>query len=1117
MRKKLFTLLLAIVACTRIAHAVVPATLNALSIEAQKLSDAPSLLTKLQKGASDRIDNDSISNHDYSYDEDSDIEQFFENYSINNDYIDNHILLLSASNTNGAILYCQIIIPDNIISLAPGTYPINYSATPQTVYAGEYADYLSPSFFAFINLSSNYAEKVWFLISGEMIVYEGGYISINATNSLGRNINLRIGKRIKNGDLFYNIDHLLHEVQVAENNQVSNKLIVPDSIIIADEAYAVTSISNNAFKDCDITSVVIPNCITSIGSSAFFGCDSLVSVVIKDIAAWCKIEFADYTSNPLNCARHLFMNETEITNLVIPNGITSIGNYAFYRCLSLTTVTIPSGVTSIGREAFAWCYNLTSITIPNSITNIGEMAFCSCSDLTSIKWNAVHCNDFKSTSTPFYYYSSSSSYQNYDLRSQITSFTIGDEVEYIPAYLCAGMNKAEITLKNCKTEIGSHALDNCMYAVEGAYNIVLPDTTLCYGEELVVDGVQCTIQKTPNTRQTWTRSFTTVEGCDSTITISVLWKRVAPFYAFKFMVKDVYDTPNTGSISWTVSENKDYKYDYYTINGKKNGSTTGLKGGEYRLAFYSEECNDSVVKNITINQLGIRIKNQYYLLDNLNHTATLTYRGTSCIDYNNEYSGNITVPQTITYGDEEYQVTGIGYDAFYGCNNITTVTLESKTPLNAYDIGLTSNAVIYVPYGSLSLYKADNYWKNYKLRVINPSHISSTTGATSATITLGAGDEVNHIASCGIVEGESTAGNILEYIGLEPNSTYSNVPFYVITAEGDSDVLSCSFKTTALELTTKESKAVSSSTALLFAETNMSDVETNCGFEWKRENAPESMAGTKVYCPVASGQMAGRLKNLKDDVYYKYRAFYQSTAGNMYYGDWQYIFTGDVTVEFDPVLYTYTASAITETSAIISGYALAGSEDFTEQGFEYWAESRANNGANAPARKPAALGEHVFVKASGINMRVSLTDLDAGTIYKYRAYAKVGDQIYYGSEQSFTTSGTYTPPTYVITFVNWDGTELQSSPVAENTLPEYTGEQPTRPNDEEFSYSFKGWTPEIVIATEDATYTATFEKTTLTAISNIKTGTSAQKVLRNGQIFILRGEKVYTLTGQAVK
>jgi len=732
--------------------------------------------------------------------------------------------------------------------------------------------------------------------------------------------------------------------------------------------------------------------------------------------------------------------------------------------------------------------------------------------LTTIQWNAIHCADFTNTSTPFYYYSS-----NFNIRSQITSFTFGDDVEYIPAYLCAGMNNAQIIIKNCRTEIGAHALDNCSYSIEGAYSIVLPDTTLCYSEELIIDGVRYDLQKTPNMKQTWTRNLQTVNGCDSIIEISVFWKKLPDF---SITTKDVYDTKNSGSISYKIDQYANYDGEYYyTLNGIRNASLSNLSAGGCRLVFYSEECGDSIVKNITIHQLGMKVNGLYYLLNENDHSATLTYRGTSYSDYSGEYSGNITIPKTITFEGIEYQVTGINSSTFSGCNNISSITMESETPISMYSSGLSNNCIIYVPYGSLNAYKSASGWKNYTIHVINPSHATTTTAATSAKITLGNTDEAKHISSCGMEGGEEFAGNVIEYIGLEPNSEYANVPLFIKTKEGDLDNTTVSFTTTTLELTTKPSKPVSSTTALLFAETNMSDAEVSCGFEYKRNDAPADMDGTKVFCPVASGQMAGRLKNLKDDVYYKYRAFYQSAAGNMYYGDWQYIFTGDVAVEFDPILYTYGATVVRENEATISGYALAGSEDFTEQGFEYWAESRANNGANAPRRMPAALGEHFFVQASGISLRVTLNNLDAGTVYKYRVYGKVGDQYYYGSEQTFTTQGTYTPPTYTITFANWDGTELQSSQVEEGTLPEYTGATPERPENEQYTYSFNGWTPTIVIASADATYTATYTATPKSqGIEDVLSDqVQCTKILHNGQIFILRGEKEYTLTGQEVK
>ncbi len=148
---------------------------------------------------------------------------------------------------------------------------------------------------------------------------------------------------------------------------------------------SVTSIGSYAFGGCKgLTSIVIPNSVTSIGSYAFYSCDGLTSVHISDIAAWCNIKFSDYSANPLYYANHLYMNGKEIKDLVIPEGVTSIGSYAFYKCSDLTSIEIPNSVTSIGSYAFQSCSGLTSIAIPNSVTSIGDGAFSSCSGLTSV-------------------------------------------------------------------------------------------------------------------------------------------------------------------------------------------------------------------------------------------------------------------------------------------------------------------------------------------------------------------------------------------------------------------------------------------------------------------------------------------------------------------------------------------------------------------------------------------------------------------------------------------------------------------------------------------------------------------------------------------------------------
>ena len=184
---------------------------------------------------------------------------------------------------------------------------------------------------------------------------------------------------------------------------------------------SVTSIGERAFYNCSgLTSVTIPNSVTNTGENAFGYCTGLKKVIVKDLAAWCGIKFGMSDSNPLYYAHHLYSDEnTEITNLIIPNSVTSIGSYAFRGCSGLTSVTIGNSVTSIGYSAFSGCSGLTSVTIPNSVTSIGTSAFYGCSGLTSITIpNSV-------TSIGSYAFNGCSG---------LTSVTIGNSVTSIGSY-----------------------------------------------------------------------------------------------------------------------------------------------------------------------------------------------------------------------------------------------------------------------------------------------------------------------------------------------------------------------------------------------------------------------------------------------------------------------------------------------------------------------------------------------------------------------------------------------------------------------------------------------------------------------------------------------------------
>ena len=234
---------------------------------------------------------------------------------------------------------------------------------------------------------------------------------------------------------------------------------------------SVTSIGEQAFYNCRaLSSVTIGNSVSSIGRDAFLYCDGLKSVHISDLDAWCRLDFYYSSSNPLSYAHHLYLDEEEITELVIPSTVTSIGHGAFQSCRGLTSVTIPNSVTSIGASAFAGCFNLTSITIPNSVTSIGYGAFSGCGGLTSVTIpNSVtsidrstfyNCSGLTSITIPNSVTSiGADAFQNCD---GLTSVTIPNSVISIGDYAfydCDGLTS--VTIGNSVTSIGNHAFDQC--------------------------------------------------------------------------------------------------------------------------------------------------------------------------------------------------------------------------------------------------------------------------------------------------------------------------------------------------------------------------------------------------------------------------------------------------------------------------------------------------------------------------------------------------------------------------------------------------------------------------------------------------------------------------------
>ena len=163
-------------------------------------------------------------------------------------------------------------------------------------------------------------------------------------------------------------------VEVGRNLNASGNITIPATITNGENTYTVTSIGNSAFSWCsDLTSVVIPDGVTSIGNSAFSYCSGLTSVTIPDSVT--------------SIGNGAFSWCSDLTSVTIPDSVTSIGNHAFF-FTGLTSITIPDGVTSIGNSAFK-CSGLTSVTIPGSVTSIGDSAFWDCDSLKSITFEGT--------------------------------------------------------------------------------------------------------------------------------------------------------------------------------------------------------------------------------------------------------------------------------------------------------------------------------------------------------------------------------------------------------------------------------------------------------------------------------------------------------------------------------------------------------------------------------------------------------------------------------------------------------------------------------------------------------------------------------------------------------
>ena len=797
----------------------------------------------------------------------------------------------------------------------------------------------------------------------------------------------------------------------------------------------VKVIEENAFYNCRIDEVTIPKSVTAIGENAFvygynYGLETPVKINITDLKAWCSISFAKIIA-PI---KKLLFNGEEIKELVIPDGVTTINSYAFNNCSSLQSVTLPNSLTSIEPEVFAGCLSLAKVISKiNDPFVLGENVFPKeviglfvpkgTLPLYQERWplftkiyegdgvmpsdairfadllvERICVNNWDTNQDGFFSMTEAAAVTDLGnaFSSKASIITSFDELKYftglksIPAkafYYCDNLTSVIIP-ENVMT-IGA----NAFYYSQRLKSLTIPTSVTNINDNAFYYAIEDRHELVPQHR-----------------TLNVYISDLAAWCNIDFG-SDVFS-----SLSYARDQTRYTEYFKLYINGSIwdpliiPEEVTKIKDNVFLLCKsirYIElhEGITSIGKNsfayssVSLVSGGKGLKSiGESAFEGLDISSIRLYDGLTSIGksaFRNTKLKSIVLPKTLET---------IGESAFYYCSGLTSITIPNSVTSIGDNAFYGCNDLKYVIFTSASLPTFTYQTKYYKFKVIMPQTAYEKGIHNSITNFVTYSNTPKDVA----VKSKGAVSAVLDVYPINDDGSLDEENLVTVTTVGqtpgkylnwrvnkeDYGILSEKANET-LMLEVQEPKALSTKKARLIAAVEEADDVENYGFEWRRIDAPDMIQSSKVSAPLFNGKIVGTLSNLKDDVYYKYRPFYKSESGEMYYGEWTGLFTGDADVFFEPEVYTMDASDITKVSALLAGVWLEGTDDFEEKGFEYWTVSAGNT---------RAVGNDVKkIAVSGNNMTFTIEGLKAGTVYGYRSYCKTASGTTYGEEKTFIT------------------------------------------------------------------------------------------------------------------